>query len=103
MSDKIRRACHSLTSGFLRLIRCINNNLFPGQRDPSEINISRLVRETEDELNVLDCVERPGYCRIERVCVLRRALRDASAAFLSVLDSYTLADLIEPRKALANL
>ena len=39
----------------------------------------------------------------ERVCVLRGAVRDATAAFLDVLDGYTLADLIMPRKALSSL
>ena len=72
-------------------------------RRPSEINIGRLVRETEDEFYVLGCLERAGYCRIERVCVLRGAVRDATSAFLAVLDGYTLADLIAPRKVLADL
>jgi Rrf2 family nitric oxide-sensitive transcriptional repressor len=35
--------------------------------------------------------------------VLRGALRDATQAFLAVLDTYTLADLIKPQKALASL
>ena len=44
-----------------------------------------------------------GYCCIERVRVLRRALRHASNAFLMVLDTYTLADLIKPQRALSSL
>jgi DNA-binding IscR family transcriptional regulator len=39
----------------------------------------------------------------ERICVLRGALHDATQAFLDVLDGYTLADLIKPRKALSSL
>jgi Rrf2 family nitric oxide-sensitive transcriptional repressor len=35
--------------------------------------------------------------------VLERVLREALAAFLAVLDRYTLADLIGPRQALAEL
>jgi hypothetical protein len=43
------------------------------------------------------------YCTIQRICVLRGALRDATEAFLAVLDTYTLADLIKPHKALSSL
>ena len=71
-------------------------------REPQDINIGRMVRDTE-ELDVIGCLERKGYCRIERVCVLRGALRDATAAFLDVLDGYTLADLIKPQRALSSL
>jgi Rrf2 family transcriptional regulator, nitric oxide-sensitive transcriptional repressor len=88
--------------GYLKTLRGRNGGIRLLRR-PSEINVGRLVRETEDELYVLGCLARAGYCRIERVCVLRGALRDATSAFLAVLDGYTLADLIAPHKALADL
>jgi Rrf2 family transcriptional regulator, nitric oxide-sensitive transcriptional repressor len=72
-------------------------------RSPRDINIGQVVRETEESLYVLGCLERRGYCKIERVCVLRGVLHDATQAFLAVLDGYTLADLIKPQKALASL
>jgi len=72
-------------------------------REPRHINIGQLVRDTEDQLDVVGCLEHKNYCPIERVCVLRGALRDATQAFLAVLDTYTLADLIKPQKALASL
>ncbi len=72
-------------------------------RKPIDINIGKVVRDTEDELEVLGCLDHTGYCRIEQVCVLRGAVREAAAAFLAVLDGYTLADLIRPRSALSEL
>jgi DNA-binding IscR family transcriptional regulator len=36
-------------------------------------------------------------------CVLRRALKEATKAFLVVLDNYTVDDLIRPEKSLAKL
>ncbi len=72
-------------------------------RKPRDINIGQVVRDTEDRLDVLECLERAGYCRIQRSCVLRGMLRDATEAFLGVLDEHTLADLIKPRKALSLL
>jgi Rrf2 family nitric oxide-sensitive transcriptional repressor len=67
-------------------------------REPRHINIGQVVRDTEDQLNVIGCLEHRGYCCIERVCVLRGALRNATEAFLAVLDAHTLADLIKPQR-----
>ena len=72
-------------------------------REPRHINIGQVVRDTEDQLDVIGCLEHKGYCPIERVCTLRSALRDATQAFLAVLDTYSLADLIKPRKALSSI
>jgi len=72
------------------------------RRPPRDINIGQVVRETEETLDVIGCLQQRGYCPIERVCVLRGVLHDATQAFLAVLDGYTLADLIRPQKALAS-
>ena len=88
--------------GYLDTVRGRNGGVRL-MREPRHINIGQVVRDTEGELAVIGCLERGGYCRIERACVLRGALRDASNAFLGVLDSYTLADLIKPHKALSSL
>jgi Rrf2 family nitric oxide-sensitive transcriptional repressor len=72
-------------------------------REPRDINIGRVVRDTENQLDVIGCLEHKGYCPIERVCVLRGALRNATDAFLAVLDAYTLADLIKPSRVLSSL
>ena len=72
------------------------------RRPPRDINIGQVVRDTED-LDVIGCLGRRGYCPIERCCVLRGVLRDATQAFLAVLDGYTLADLIKPQRALSSL
>ena len=73
------------------------------RRPPRDINIGEVVREVEETLGVIGCLERRGYCQIQRVCVLRGGLQDATQAFLAVLHRYTLADLIKPRKALSTL
>jgi Rrf2 family nitric oxide-sensitive transcriptional repressor len=65
-------------------------------RPPREINLGQVVRDTEDELDILGCLQSVGYCRIEAACVLRGAVREATEAFLAVFDGYTLADLIKP-------
>ena len=42
-------------------------------------------------------------CAIRPCCVLKRALEKARDAFIGVLDSYNLSDLVQPRRRLANL
>jgi Rrf2 family transcriptional regulator, nitric oxide-sensitive transcriptional repressor len=73
-------------------------------RKPAQLNVGAVVRDMEEELGVLACLQgSEGYCRIEEYCVLRSALRDATNAFLATLDRYTLADLVKPRRALTRL
>jgi Rrf2 family nitric oxide-sensitive transcriptional repressor len=89
-------------NGYLETVRGRNGGIRL-MREPRHINIGQVVRDTENRLDVIDCIERRGYCPIERACVLRSALQDATQAFLAVLDAYTLADLIKPRRALSSL
>jgi len=59
-------------------------------RPPAEINVGAVIRHTEDGFDLVDCSD----CVIAPACGLTGALRQALAAFLAVLDDYTLADLI---------
>lgn len=70
-------------------------------RPAAEIGVGAVVRDTEEEIAVMGCLSEPGFCRIEGCCVLRRALREATSAFLDVLDGYTLGDLLTPGRTLA--
>ncbi|MCX4189670.1 Rrf2 family transcriptional regulator [Methylophaga sp. OBS3] len=58
-----------------------------------EINIGKLVRQTEN-LQLLPCFGNSDSCPIDPACTLKGALAKAQYAFLSVLDEYTLADLV---------
>jgi Rrf2 family nitric oxide-sensitive transcriptional repressor len=62
---------------------------------PDKINIGILVRETEQDLNVVECFSSKNRCGITPVCGLRPMFGEALNAFLSVLDKYTLADVID--------
>ena len=89
-------------NGYLETVRGRNGGIRL-MREPRHINIGQVVRDTENQLGVIGCLERRGYCPIERACVLRSALQDATRAFLAVLDAYTLADLTKPKRALSSL
>jgi Rrf2 family nitric oxide-sensitive transcriptional repressor len=88
--------------GYLDTVRGRNGGIRL-MREARDINIGQVVRDTENQLNVIGCLEHKGYCPIERVCVLRGALRNATEAFLAVLDARTLADLIKPQRVLSSL
>jgi Rrf2 family nitric oxide-sensitive transcriptional repressor len=87
--------------GYLETVRGKNGGLRL-MRKPAQINVGKVVRETDDEMAVVGCMTEKNYCRVENVCILRRAFSKATQAFLSVLDEYTLEDLIKPRGALAG-
>ena len=62
-------------------------------KPPAEIIVGAVVRQTEEDLALVECFA-GGACAITAPCRLRRALGEALAAFLAVLDGYTLADLL---------
>lgn len=72
-------------------------------RPPEAIGLGEIVRRTEPDMELVACFGDPHACRIGDACVLQGALQQALAAFLAVLDRYTLADLVVPRHALASL
>lgn len=87
--------------GYIDAIRGRNGGIRLA-RPPAQICVGAVVRDTEENLSVMGCLSEPGFCRIEGCCVLRRALREATLAFLNVLDRYTLADLLAPDRYLAD-
>jgi len=72
-------------------------------RKPNQINIGAVVRDAEQELGVIGCLQQNNYCRIQPACVLRHALAEATQAFLAILDGYSLEDLIRPGRPLYKL
>ena len=64
-------------------------------RPAEQIGIGEIVRHTEGGFELVDCAS----CVIARACSLTGALHEALAAFMAVLDSYTLADLVAERQA----
>ncbi|ODT64473.1 Rrf2 family transcriptional regulator [Phenylobacterium sp.] len=81
-------------AGYLETVRGKNGGLRLA-RKPQEIGLGRLVRETEPDMALVPCFDPiRAQCAITPACRLRGALAEARAAFLAVLDGYTLADLV---------
>ena len=68
-------------------------------RPADEINVGAVVRHTEEGFNLVDC----GPCVIAPACGLNGMLNQALAAFMGVLDRYTLADLTMRKAELRGL
>jgi Rrf2 family nitric oxide-sensitive transcriptional repressor len=70
--------------------------------DPRDINIGALVRDTERDLELVECFGSGNRCAITPACQLKKVFADALEGFFEVLDQYTLADLL-PQKHRATL
>lgn len=64
-----------------------------------EINVGEVVRHTEAGFDLVDC----GSCVIAPACGLTGALHEALAAFMGVLDGYSLEGLLVKKAALRGL
>lgn len=62
---------------------------------PEDINVGVLVRETEHDLSIVECYSSKNTCKISPVCGLKPMFGEALQAFLSVLDKYTLQDIMQ--------
>jgi len=71
---------------------------------PDEINIGATVRKTEDDFHLVECFNcETNQCVITPACKLKGVLHEALAAYLKVLDNYTLADFVENNEDLAAI
>lgn len=88
--------------GHIRTVRGRNGGMTLA-REPGAINLGKLVREMENDLALVECLGPDNRCCLAPGCLLKGALDEAMAAFMGVLDRYTLADLIMPRQELRTL
>ncbi|TVZ41186.1 BadM/Rrf2 family transcriptional regulator [Alteromonadaceae bacterium 2753L.S.0a.02] len=85
-------------AGYLNATRGKSGGLRLG-RPAAEINLGQLVRDTEKDLALVECLGDADTCVITPGCKLKGVLQQALRAFWAVLDEYTLADLVTPRNA----
>lgn len=88
--------------GYIETIRGKNGGMRL-QLEPETINLGDVVRHTESDMTLVECFGPDNTCCLTPSCALRRALNEALQAFLDVLDGYTLADLLKPKRELATL
>jgi Rrf2 family transcriptional regulator, nitric oxide-sensitive transcriptional repressor len=94
--NHLGKVVHQLSqAGYLKTRRGIGGGFTLGV-EPAQIRIGALVRMTEQDTSVIDCVSRTNEpCVVFPACRLRQILADASRAFYETLDQYSLADLVK--------
>ncbi len=94
--NHLMKVVHQLgLSGIVETVRGRNGGLRLA-RDPAEINIGTVVRETESDFFMAECFNKDSNtCPLTPDCLLKAKLGQATAAFLAVLDTVTLASILE--------
>ncbi len=72
-------------------------------RPPAEVSVSAVVSAMESSLALVQCMDDAAACPISPACGLKHALSQAHHAFFTVLDRYTLQDLIPNPQAFVPL
>jgi Rrf2 family nitric oxide-sensitive transcriptional repressor len=71
---------------------------------PDKVNIGAVVRATEDDFALVECLQAEGgRCAISRACRMKDMFVEALAAYLAVLDQYTLGHVMHNRTLLRRL
>ncbi len=81
-------------AGFIETVRGRNGGLRLG-RPADGINVGDVLRHTEPDMDLVPCFQPDNEdCPLRRACRLKAALERARHAFMSVLDDYTVGDLV---------
>jgi Rrf2 family transcriptional regulator, nitric oxide-sensitive transcriptional repressor len=73
-------------------------------REPAEISVGQVIRDTEPHLNLVECFDRAhNTCPIVGACGLKRVLAEAQSRFFAVLDAHHLSDLVREPAAVDRL
>lgn len=97
--NHLMKVAHALVKGgFIKSVRGRSGGLMLA-RPAKDITVGEIVRQTEEGFDLVDCAS----CVITSGCGLKGLLGKATAAFLSVLDGCSLADLNHGPVALSQL
>lgn len=93
--NHLMKVSHTLTqAGFVEGTRGRNGGIALA-RAADMISLGAVVRACEDNFALVECFDAErNHCLLTPVCGLRGPLEEALAAFLAVLDGYTVADLV---------
>ena len=103
--NHLMKIVHQLAKlGYVTTLRGKGGGLKLGRR-PEQIRIGDVVRDTEETLDVVECLAEnyAGACRLFSNCKLKTVLSDAQRAFFDSLDQYTLKDLVTKRATFAKV
>jgi Rrf2 family nitric oxide-sensitive transcriptional repressor len=93
--NHLTKVVHQLgVLGVVQTVRGRNGGLRLG-KEPADIRIGDLVRNTETDFYMAECFDRArNSCILTPSCTLKGVLNNATKAYLAVLDGVTLQDLL---------
>jgi Rrf2 family nitric oxide-sensitive transcriptional repressor len=93
--NHLMKVVHQLgLSGMVETVRGRNGGMRL-KREPGEINLGQVVRNTETDFYMAECFDPDNRsCAYSASCALKGVLGEATAAYLKVLDGVTLADML---------
>ncbi|MGB0944402.1 MAG: Rrf2 family transcriptional regulator [Marinomonas sp.] len=86
--------------GYVQSIRGKNGGIRLAKK-AEDINIGKVIRELENHLDAVNC-SKPA-CQITSCCELKQALALAMEAFLTKMEEYSLADIVQNKPELIPL
>lgn len=90
----LMKIANTLTrAGYLKAVRGRSGGLELAKR-PEKIGLGDVIRMTEPDFALVECLSSGDQCIITSRCRLRGVLKEALEAFVETLDRYTLADLM---------
>lgn len=101
--NHLMKVAHQLgVGGYIETVRGRGGGLRLG-KPPQKIGLGDVVRFTEQDLAIVECMGNGNECLLTPSCALKGVLGEALQAFLTVLDKYTLADIVRQRPSLTAL
>lgn len=101
--NHLMKVAHQLgLGGYLETVRGRGGGLRLGKA-PEQIRLGDVVRFTEQDLALVECMGTGNECLLTPSCVLKGVLGEALQAFLAVLDRYTLADIVRQGRSITAL
>jgi len=101
--NHLMKVAHQLgMQGYIETVRGRGGGLRLA-KPPEEIGIGSVVRFTEQDMAMVECMGEDSGCLLTPSCALRGIIGEALQAFLGVLDDYSLADITRQRRSLMAL
>lgn len=98
--DHLAKVAYRLKkTGFLE-VACGRGGGIRLNRSASQITIGDIIRATEEDMALVECLGQSSTCRIAGVCRFRKLFRNALEAYFEVLDGMTLEDAVQFPEAL---
>ncbi|MBL1259337.1 MAG: Rrf2 family transcriptional regulator [Thiotrichaceae bacterium] len=73
------------------------------KKEPEDIRLTDIIRCTEVNLNIAECLRENNKCHITKVCKIKHIFKEAQNEFIETLDRYTVADLLKDKEQLTTI